>query len=182
MTIIVAIWGLIFIGAGCSKEINYKPGLLTGAIRGKIIYESNDEDGYPFLIIQEYHQTLIEMSGGYLSRVSAAVVQPDEKGNYSVEFETGVNRLDLVFVFRGHYTQTANFKRTLGVGEYEFNVTFNKDDDWVNNYYVLVKPTLINYIVEKRYRIREIEKQYLVDWIDETERLLSSKRDTNENR
>ena len=119
-------------------------------------------------LVRKHNRTFIESSSGPLYRVSAGIIRPVE-GRYQVDMESEVNRVELVFYARGHRPVYYSFKRTLGIGEYIFNVRLKPDAGWRDSYFLLIKPELTNYIVEPRFNMRTSDQLFLGEWMDRAE-------------
>jgi hypothetical protein len=155
---------------GCSKQVTYHAGVYTGSVFGHIQLEMDTEDA--FVIVRRYDLTLIETAGGYRHRLSASVLDPGSDGIYSVPFLPETRRLDLTFVARDHRPVSFSFQRTLGVGAFEYDVSLVKDGRWKENYFLAIRPVLVDLIVEGRYRLSPMEQLFLGNWMDETENRL----------
>lgn len=157
--------------SGCSNNVTYHPGLVTMTVSGKLIYQAVESDESPFVIVRRYHRTWLESSEP-LSRVTIAIAQPNRFGNYQIRFGADVHRMDLFYVLRGHTARAASFRRTLGIADFERDVVFEVDENWRENYFILLKPKLTDYLVEERYELKDYDQQFIVDWIDTTEKQL----------
>ncbi len=167
---ILVFWiGLLIIFSGCSDHSDYRLGIVTRSVSGNLTVKGDLEDVQPFVIVRKFNRTLIESSGGgYLYRVSAAVVYPFN-GQYTVNMAAEVDRVELTFLGRYHTPVTYRIKRTLGVGEYIYNARLKKDPAWRDSYYMLIKPVLTDYIVEQRFKMQESDQLFLGQWMDKTE-------------
>ncbi|MCP4750341.1 MAG: hypothetical protein GY866_05585 [Proteobacteria bacterium] len=165
-----ALLGYITLIAGCSDKVTYHPGLVTDRIEGKIILDSNSKQEQPFILVRKHNRTLIETSDGYLHRISASIVHPNKDGFYTIDFETAVDRMDLMFLARGFQTNYFSFRRTLGIGKYEYNVGLEEDPNWKDTFFLLIKPTLSEYITEQRYRMKNYDQLFIGNWISEIEK------------
>ncbi len=160
---------LLVLPFGCLGPVKYNPGIYTRVVTGNITVEKPSAQGKSFVLIQNYHRTFLETSKGYLYRVTASIAYPDEKGSYSVAFDTNTVQLDLTFYADGCVTNANRFHRTLGIGKYEYNVELKEDTTWRNNYYLFIKPTLMEYITEERYLMTQRDKLFIGDWLSKVE-------------
>lgn len=156
-------------GYGCSSHLSYKAGLYTKKVSGKVSIEKPDDANRPFILVLDYHRTMMEMSDGYLSRVTAFIIRPDEKGHYRAPFSADTVRLELMFYAYNRQIVSQAFRRSLGIGGYQFDIELKEDNDWRNTYYLIVKPTLIEYITEKRYRMSDFDRYYIGEWLTEAD-------------
>jgi len=168
----VVTWLLVVWLGGCADQVTHHPGLVTHTVYGQIQLDPDSDPSRSFVVVRRHDTTLIESSTGYLSRLSALVVHPDKDGRYSVRFEPETRQLDLTFIARGFLPVSFSFRRTLGIGSYEYPVLLRKDPQWKDNYFLLIKPALVNVIAESRYRLTSLEQLFLGDWMDETENQL----------
>ncbi len=165
----IVLSGLIIAASGCSSEVSYSPGIYTHHVQGKVSVESELTEDRPFIVVQKHHRTFFETSDGYLNRVSVSISRPDLKGNYSIEFGADTTQLDLIFYANGFLTDSFRFHRTLGIGKYGYDITLKKDKGWRNSFFLLIKPTLIAYVTEKRYKMPESDKYFVGDWLSKVE-------------
>ncbi|MBU2648853.1 hypothetical protein KKI24_29370 [bacterium] len=153
---------------GCSDQLDYRVGVVTRSVSGKMKVSGNLTDVQPIILVRKYNRTLIESSTGYLYRVSAEIVYP-QSGMYTVDMAAEVDRVELMFLGRYHTPVSYQFKRTLGVREYIYNVRLQKDPGWRESYFLLIKPILAEYIVEQRFRMSPSDQLFLGQWMDKTE-------------
>lgn len=154
--------------AGCSDHVDYKVGIVTRSVRGTMTVEMDPVGGQPFIIVRKHNRTLIEGAGGYLYRVSAALVRPQD-GQYTVEMEAETDVVELMFLARNHIPVNHRFQRTLGVRSYIYHVRLKRDPAWRESYYLLIRPILTEYIVEPRFRLKPSDQLFLGEWMDATE-------------
>lgn len=150
---------------GCSSSPDYQAGLYTKSVAGTIRPSAAHEEARCFVLVLNYHRTLIETSEGYLSRVTASLVYPDQEGNYKATFDADTVTLELAFYAKGHLVLNQQFHRSLGIGAYNFNVKLKEDVDWKNSYYLMIKPSLSDYITEGRYLMNQFDKHYIGEWL-----------------
>lgn len=165
--------GSLIISPGCSDQVKYHAGLVTGSVAGKILLDPDLGKEHIFILVQEHHRTFIKTSEGYLIRISASVAHPDENGYYSIPFAAEVVRLDLRVVARGYQVVFFSFNRTLGIGRYEYNKTLTRAPNWRDSFFLLIKPVLSEYITEERYLMKRFDQLFLGNWLSETEDLLN---------
>jgi len=161
-------WAALPIFAGCAGQADFHLGVVTRSITGTMVVEGEPEQVQPFILVRKHNRTLIETSGGYLHRVSAEIIRPDG-GNYAVDMGAEVDRVELTFLGRRHRPVSFAFNRTLGIGEYVFNAHLHPDAAWRDSYYLLIRPELIEYIIEQRYLMRRSDQLFLGEWMDRTE-------------
>jgi len=161
--------------SGCSKHLDYRLGVVTSSVSGRLTAGGDSTESQPFIIVRKYNRTLIENADGFLYRVSAEIAYPDN-GEYSVKMDWGVDQVELMFLSRNHIPVIHHFKRTLGVGEYIFHVKLQMDSTWQNNYYLLIKPVLSEYILEQRFNMRQSDQLFLGQWMDRTEDEITAKK------
>lgn len=164
--------GICLILGACSKEVGYRPGLVTQHVQGQIELAAGNSDSQAFVVVRKHNVTLIETSAGYLRRIAVNVLHPDEKGRYSASFDAETRQLDLTFISRGRRPVSHSFRRTLGIGAYRYDVCLKPDPQWRESYYLLIKPTLVDFIVEKRYQLAPAEQLFLGDWMVSAEKQL----------
>lgn len=160
--------GVLAIVTGCSENLDFRLGVVTRSISGEFIVTGESDKVQPFIIARKYNRTLIETDGGYLFRIVAELVRP-ENGKYHISMAAETNRIDLMFIGRRHRPLTYHFKRTLGVGEYIYDARLTEDAAWKDSYYLLIKPALTDYIIEQRFKMSRSDQLYLGEWMDRTE-------------
>ena len=163
------ICGWLFFGSGCSKDVQISPGLVTLRIEGKIELSSGSRIIRPFVLARKHHRTLIQTATGYLYRVSALIIHPNERGDYTIHMENDVDEVELQIIAAGHRSAQHIFRRTIGIGSYRFNTELKKDLNYRENYYILIKPALSEYITEQRYKMDRIDQMFLSDWFTQVE-------------
>lgn len=163
---------LIVILMGCTGQLKVHPGFVTGSVIGNIESYSDFDGQKPFIVIRKHNRTLIESSTGYLHRISAALVHPDESGNYLLPLGAGVDQLDIIFIAEGFQMVTYQVRRSLGIGKYEFNVKLKTTPNWRDHFYFVIKPVLTEFIVEQRYRMRQMDQLHISNWIERVEKSL----------
>ena len=163
------------IGA-CSDHVSYRPGLVTRQIEGTILLAGAPAQSKPFLIVRKYQNTLIETSDGYLETVTAELVHPDPSGQFIIEYDSGTRRVEYMVVAEGFNTSQGSFKRSLGVSAYQVEAVLTSQVNWRENYYLTLKPVITEYIVEERYELSEVDRQFLSDWLDMSEDNLAKQR------
>ena len=168
ISMFVVLAALVAVGSGCSDHTDYRLGVVTRSVSGKLSVSGTQEEVQPFIIVRKYNKTLIESSSGYLYRISADVIFP-VNGNYTVDMAAEVDRVELMFMGRYYTPVTHHFRRTLGVGEYIYNASLNKDPAWRDSYFLLIKPILTDYIVEQRFKMSHSDQLFLGQWMDRTE-------------
>ncbi len=161
--------------SGCSKHVDYRLGVVTRFVSGRLTAGVNSTESQPFIVVRKYNRTLIENDDGFLYRVSAEIAYPDN-GEYSVKMDWGVDQVELMFLSRNYIPVIHHFKRTLGVGEYIYHVKLQKDSTWQNNYYLLIKPVLSEYILEQRFNMRQSDQLFLGQWMDRAEDAIAVKK------
>jgi hypothetical protein len=161
--------------SGCSEHVDYRLGIVTSSVSGKLTAGGDLTESRLFIIVRKYNRTLIENADGFLYRVSAEIAYPDN-GEYSVKMDWGVDQVELMFLSRNYIPVIHHFKRTLGVGEYIYHVKLQKDATWQNNYYLLIKPVLSEYILEQRFNMRQTDQLFLGQWMDRTEDAIAVKK------
>ncbi|MBU3915809.1 hypothetical protein KKA14_09770 [bacterium] len=164
--------GLVTCLSGCASNVRYSPGIYTHHVEGQVLLESEQTADSPFIVVKKHHRIFFETSSGYLYRVSVSICHPDEKGKYSIEFGADTAQVDLIFYANGFLTDSFRFHRTLGIGKYVYDITIKKDKSWKNSFFLLIKPTLIEYVKEKRYRLPELDEHFIGDWIGKIEESL----------
>jgi len=157
---------LIFF-VGCSEQLDYRIGIVTRSITGRLLINNDLKDVQPFIVVRKYNKTLIETSAGYLHRVSAAIIYP-ENGKYTVEMAAEVDQVKLTFLGRYHRPLTFRFNRTLGVSQYIYDAQLKVDPLWRDSYFLLIKPNLTEYIVEQRFKMEKADQFFLGQWMDRT--------------
>jgi hypothetical protein len=160
------------IAVGCSKQVTYRAGVYTHSVHGQIQLEPGQGVEEAFVIVRRYDLTLIETASGYRHRLSAAVLHPNPDGTYAVPFHPETRRLDLTFIARDCLPVNFSFQRTLGIGAFEYDVQLVRDGQWKDVYFLLIKPVLVDLIVENRYRLAPVEQLFLGHWMDQTENRL----------
>jgi len=164
------IYLLIAIGfTGCSLSGDYDLGLYTKTVKGTINFSSEINTKEAFILVLNHHRTLMETSEGYLSRVTASLEHPNEKGEYSASFDADTVELELIIYAENCLVESGRFHRTLGIGHYIHNKALQKDKNWRNSYFVMIKPILIEYINENRYLMSQQDKYYLGEWLSKSE-------------
>ncbi len=153
----------------CSGSGGYNIGLYTKTVKGTIHFSSEIKTKEAFILVLNYHRTLIETSEGYLSRVTASIEHPNENGEYSASFDADTTKLDLMIYAENCLIESGRFQRTLGVGSYINDKQMQKDENWRNTYYLMIKPVLIEYINEDRYLMNQMDKYYLGEWLSKSE-------------
>lgn len=153
--------------SGCSPSGDFQWGVYTKQVKGRIVTEENLGTAKPFLLVMNYHRTLIETSSGYLSRVTAFVAYPDGDGDFSVPFDADTVSLDIAVYAKGSVVKRERFRRSLAIGSYTYNVKLIRDENWRNNYYLKIKPFLVEFITEQRYLMNRIDKLYIGEWLAE---------------
>ncbi len=148
--------------------MDYRIGVVTRSITGKLILKTDLKDVEPFLVVRKYNKTLIQTSAGYVHRVSAEIIHP-HNGLYTVEMTSGVDQVELMFLGRHHRPVSYRFRRTLGVSQYIYDARLQPDPIWRDSYFMLVKPGLTEYIVEQRYKMSKSDQLFLGQWMDRTE-------------
>lgn len=166
--VLVAGCGMLFSLVGCSDQLDYRLGIVTRSITGRLLVNNDFTDVQPFIIARKYNKTLIETSAGYLHRVSAEIIYP-QNGTYSLEMAAGVDRVELMFLGRYHAPLSFRFNRTLGVSQYIYNARLKVDPVWRDSYFMLIKPSLTEYIVEQRFKMKKSDQLFLGQWMDKTE-------------
>ena len=156
---------ILAIPVGCSSTLDYEVGLYTKTVKGILNIENAKASHRPFILVRDYHRTLIETSQGHLNRVTAFVILPNAKGNYSVPYSTDTVKLELTYYAQNSHTRVQEFHRSLGVGIYTFNVTLEEDKNWKDSYYLFIKPVLVEFITEKRYRMNQVDKLFIGEWL-----------------
>jgi hypothetical protein len=164
ITILIAV--SLILGS-CSSSIDYDAGLYTKTVEGRIKATNQSSEDKVFVLVLNYHRTLLETSEGYLNRVTAFVTYPDDEGRYSASFDTDTVKLELAFFAKKHFVMNQQFHRTIGVGSYRFDVVLKQDKDWKNSYYLMIKPWLIEYIIEDRYLMSQFDKHQIGEWLAE---------------
>jgi len=167
---ILLICGVLFFFSGCSDKIDYSAGIVTMMVEGSINLDQHSYSNQAFVITRKYHRSFVSSSTGNLYRVSASIVRPDENGHFEVRLNSEVDRVDLMVVAEGYQFAQQSFQRTLGIGSYSFQAKLEKDPNWRDNYYLLIKPTLSEYITEQRYRMKNTDQMFLGDWFNEVEK------------
>ncbi len=165
----IGVLGWICFIFGCSGSLIYHPGIYTRFVKGKIFLESASVNERPFIIVRKHHKTFLKTSEGYLRRITASVIKPDQNGFYRIVFGTEVGQLDVMYFAKGFISDSFSFHRTLGIDSYEYNVALKPDKNWRNSFFLLMKPTLAEYIIEDRYRMTQADKLFIGDWLDEVE-------------
>ena len=165
----MTILGLLLFAPGCSDKIKYSAGFVTTSVKGKIELAQNAEPDRVFIVVRKYHRTLLESSGGYLHRLSASIVHLDDRGYYKIPLDSEVDRIDLLIVAEGYRSGQQSFRRTLGIGSYQYDTMLEMDPNWHNNYYLLIKPMLSEYITEERFRMDTSDQMFLGNWFSEVE-------------
>ena len=153
----------------CSNEIGRRPGWITRSVEGKIELNQPISTTRPFILVRYYNRLFIETSQGYLYRISASIVKPDEQGIYRIYWEDEVDKVELLLIVEGYRTQSAIFQRSLGVGAYEADFQPVKDQNWKENFYLAIKPVLTEFIVEERYQLSKMDQLYIGNWLDRIE-------------
>ncbi len=160
----ILILGLL---VGCSHSFEYRAGLYTKSVEGLVRTDSQSPAGEPFILVLNYHRTLIETSEGFLNRASAFVAYPDGEGKYSIPFDTDTVKLELNFYAKGYLLMNQQFHRSIGVGSYRFDVNLVEDKDWKNSYFLMIKPVLVEYITEDRFLMNQFDKYHIGQWLSE---------------
>ena len=162
--------------SSCSPKIGYNFGVVTSHVEGTISSESGQIQSGTFIIVQQYNRTFFETSRGYLHNVSAILIFPDKKGKYRATFGADIDRLDLFFVAEGHRIASETFTRTLGIGSYEYNAVMHPDPTFKETFYLSTKPTLSDFIVEKRYKMPQTQQMFLGNWLKKIEKTYPAER------
>lgn len=154
---------------GCSGMSDYQVGLYSTSVDGVITGISDVKTDEVFILVLNYHRTLLETSEGFLNRVTASLVYPNERGEYSALFDTDTTTLDLRIYAKGKLLESAKYHRSLGIGVYEYDVSLQKDENWKNTFYLMVKPHLVEFITEERYMMSQMDKLFIGDWLSKVE-------------
>jgi hypothetical protein len=141
---------------------------VTQSITGKVLIKNDLQDAEPFLVVRKYKKTLIQTTAGYIHRVSAEIIHP-QNGLYTVEMAAEVDQVELTFLGRYHRPVTYRFSRTLGVSQYIYDARLQLDPVWRDSYFILIKPRLTEYIVEQRFKMSKSDQLFLGQWMDRTE-------------
>lgn len=173
---LLAICSMLLFSSGCSKEVQYSVGLVTMKVDGKIELTSSGSSTPPFILTRKQHRTLIQTSSGYIYRITASIVHPDEKGSYTIKLENDVYQLEMQVIAQGYRSVQQIFHRTLGIGSYHFDTQLQKDPNWRETYYLLVKPALSEYITEQRYKLDDGGQIFLSDWFSQVEKDISKNK------
>lgn len=164
---------LVLLGAfSCSSNVDIKSGLYTKTVEGEITADDSGLSEYPFVLVLNFHRTLMETSEGFLNRVSASIAYPDEEGRYSASFSSDTVKLQLMYYDYEKQVAFAEFSRSIGIGSYLYNITLAKDEDWRNSYYLNIKPVLIEYITEKRFQMNQMDRKFIGDWLSRADEKL----------
>ncbi len=145
--------------------MEYKTGLYTKSVEGIVLPSLQHPEAETFILVVNYHRTLIETSGGYLSRATASVVYPDDEGKFSASFDADTVTLELTFYSKRHMVLNQQFHRSLGIGSYNFDIRLKEDVDWKNSYYLMIKPTLVDFVTEDRYLMSQYDKHHIGEWL-----------------
>lgn len=154
---------------GCSEKTDYKVGIYSISVDGSIQKSEGLTKDNAFILVINHHRTLLETSEGYLHRVTASIVHPNKNGAYSARFDTDTTTLDIRVFARNSLVESQRFHRSLGIGRYIYNVSLKTDDNWGNNYYLLIKPYLIDFITEERYLMSKMDKLFIGNWLSDIE-------------
>lgn len=157
--------GLLLVCGGCSPVLEYHPGLYTKSVTGTIQTEQVDPAPQPFILVLDFHRTLLETTDGFLQRITAFIVYPDAEGKYSVAFANDTAKLELSFYAQNSLTLVQQFNRSLGIGSYQYHADLKRDENWRNSYFLQIKPTLIEYITEKRFLMNQSDRHFLGEWL-----------------
>ena len=152
---------------GCTSSFEYKAGLYTKSVEGVVQTSLTHPETRPFILVLNYHRTLIETSEGYLNRATAFVAYPDMDGKYSVSFDADTVSLELSFFAKEHFLVNQQFKRSIGIGKYKYDVQLKEDKDWKNSYFLIVKPVLIEFITEDRFQMNQFDKYHIGQWLSD---------------
>ena len=167
---LIAVCGsVLLLIVGCSDKITSHPGVYTKYVNGTLKLADTSSDHAPFILVRKHNRSFVETSNGPLDRVSVAIVHPDNNGAYMVDFDNATLNLETIFIARLHRIQSLSFSRTLGIGHFETNAQLQKDSNWKNNFYFVIKPLLSDYITEHRYQLSDYEKKFLGDWMLKSE-------------
>jgi hypothetical protein len=145
--------------------LEYEVGLYTKSVNGVLNIKDAAPSHRPFILVRDYHRTFIETSQGYLNRVTASVVLPNAKGKYSVPYSSDTVKLELTYYAHNNHMRVQEFQRSLGIGSYTFDVNLEEDKDWKNSYHLFIKPVLIEFITEQRYRMNNVDKYFIGEWL-----------------
>lgn len=156
----------VIVQSGCSKRIQYSPGLVTQAISGIIADLPEEIESPPFVLVLQYDQTFLKTSHGNLRTVTARIVHPEASGFFRVKLGTATRRVDLLIIASGYQVASATFVRSLGVGEIEYTPELKKDPNWKENFYYSLRPFLSEYITEKRYKMPDHDQLFLGKWLE----------------
>ena len=163
------IWSAgLFLITGCSDQFDYRIGVVTRSITGKVFINTQLQDAEPFVVVRKYNKMFIQTSAGYMHRVSAEIIHP-HNGLYTVEMASEVDQVELMFLGRNHRPVSYRFRRTLGVSQYIYNARLQLDPVWRESYFILIKPGLTEYIVEQRFNMSKSDQLFLGQWMDRTE-------------
>ncbi len=154
---------------GCSSKVGYHIGIVTSHVAGTIGFENKEKRTNVFLLVKKYIRTFYENSQGYLHHVNASIQFPNDKGEYEVSFDADVDKIDLLFISPGHLIESKSFSRTLGVGSYEYNVTMRPDSSFKDSFYLSIKPSLSEFILEPRYKMPQSQQMFLGNWFKRIE-------------
>ena len=164
---------VIALAACSSGGANYKAGWVTKEITGKITPVD------AFIIVEQENQTFLPsgidgLNGqqGYLKRSSARIARPDAEGNYSVRLPDEVSALSLLVIAKGMSPFRKTFQRSMGVGVIEFDIELKEAANFKETYFHSLRPYLSGFITEKGYKMPEIQKYFLGQWMQKTEREL----------
>jgi len=158
----------LILTTGCSDQLDYRIGVVTRSITGKVLIKTGLKDAEPFVVVRKFNKTLIQTSAGYVHRVSAEIIHP-QNGLYTVQMASEVDQVELMFLGRHHRPVLYRFSRTLGVSQYIYDARLQLDPVWRDSYFLLIKPGLTEYIVEKRFKMSKSEQLFLGQWMDRTE-------------
>lgn len=164
-------WVVLFLSIiGCSGKIGYHVGFVTHSVTGKIKKEAVVNDpSKSFVMVKEHIRTFMSDSEGDLHRIAAKIVKADEKGFYNVSYDSDVSQVDLYYFEEGYMMDSESFRKTLGVGRYEYNPFLKKDHNFKNSYYLAIKPILSELITEPRYKLPLSDQEFLKNWMDQME-------------
>ena len=155
--------------SSCSSKVGFTFGPVTSRVEGTISFDAGRTLSQPFVLVKKFHRTFMESSAGHLHSVSADLILPDEKGEYRVDFEADVDRLELFFFAKGHRAESESFARTLGIGSYRYDVVLKPDSMFRESFYLSIKPTLSEFIVEPRYKMPQNRQMFLANWFRQIE-------------
>ncbi|MBT6616272.1 MAG: hypothetical protein HOB38_29535 [Deltaproteobacteria bacterium] len=163
------VWGgVLFFFTGCSDQLDYRIGVVTQSITGRVLIKNDLKNAEPFIVVRKYNKTFIQTSSGFIHRVSAEIIHP-HNGTYTVEMAAEVDQVELMFLGRRLRPVSYRFRRTLGVSEYIYDARLQPDSSWRDSYFILIKPGLTEYIVEQRFKMNKSDQLFLGQWMDRTE-------------